>query len=222
MSAAVEPVPSSEKAKPWLYALGALVWGTLVFRLGLAAVDAADAGTSAVGAVLVSFGNFTILTVFAAGLAVTASLIPSPVLRRMHLTVLAGAGFASLVAASALMVALVYTLVLRDLRHLEGMWLVVDSLLHDAIPLAFLLYWWFAIPKRALRYRQVIWWLCYPTIYLLIVMLLGLTHGWYPYPFLDVPELGPLRVRLNVVGLLGIYAALAALLVGLGRRFGCA
>jgi len=219
MTDTFEPKPPSEKARPWRRALAALIWATLALRLGLAGADAARAGMSVVASVLGSFGYFTILTVAATGLAATAPLLSRSVLRRTRLSVLARPGFATLVATSLVMVALVYTLILRDLRNLDGLWWVVDSLLHDVIPVAFLLYWWFCVPKRALRYRQVVWWVCYPTAYLLIVMLLGLTHGWYPYPFLDVPELGPLRVRFNVVGLLGVYAALACLLVGVGRRF---
>ncbi|UZJ42948.1 Pr6Pr family membrane protein [Marinimicrobium sp. C6131] len=219
MTDTFEPIRLSEKARPWLHALAALIWTTLALRLGLVGADAARADTSVVAGVLGSFGYFTVLTLAAAGLAATAPLLPLAVLRRTRLKVLACPGFATLVAAALVMVALVYTLVLRDLRNLEGLWWVVDSLLHDVIPVAFLLYWWFCVPKRALRYRQVIWWVCYPTAYLLVVMLLGLTHGWYPYPFLDVPALGPLRVRFNAVGLLGVYAALACLLVGVGRRF---
>lgn len=209
---------SGFKGRPWLRALALLVWGTLALRLGLAAVEAAQADASEIGAIVGSFGYFTVLTTLAAGVVATAPLVPSTVLRRARLSCLAGPGFATLVATSVLLVALVYTLILRDQWHPEGLRLVVDSLLHDVIPLAFLLYWWFFVPKHDLRYRHVLWWLCYPVAYLLVVMVLGLTHSWYPYPFLDVPELGPLRVRLNVVGLLGIYAFLACVLVGVGRR----
>ncbi|WP_347331742.1 Pr6Pr family membrane protein [Marinimicrobium locisalis] len=209
---------SGFKGRPWLRALALLVWGTLALRLGVVAVEAAQADESVVGAIVGSFGYFTVLTALVAGVAATAPLVPSTVLRRARLASLAGPGFATLVTTSLLLVALVYTLALRDQWHPEGVRLVVDSLLHDVIPLAFLLYWWFFVPKHDLRYRHVLWWVCYPVIYLLVVMALGLTHSWYPYPFLDVPELGALRVRLNVVGLLGIYALLACVLIGVGRR----
>ena len=41
--------------------------------------------------------------------------------------------------------------------------------------------------------------------------------GWYPYPFLDVAELGYPRALLNIVGLVLVFLALEVALVGIGR-----
>ncbi len=209
-------ITPSARARPWVVALAALIWITLCLRLGLAAQEHWRAGDPLFWA-LGRFGYFTVLTTLLAGLSVTAGLLS----RRQSAVIgwLASVSFAGLVATSLVMVALVYTLVLRAQWDPQGLHKVVDSLLHDVIPLAFLLYWWLIIPKSALRYRMVLYWLCYPAFYLLVVMVLGLAIGWYPYPFLDVPELGPLRVRFNVVALLGLFAALGAGLIAVSRRW---
>jgi len=196
-----------------LWVLAPLIWLTLILRLGLAAAQADDA----IGWALVErLGYFTIVSTVLAGLATTAALRAGRSESGCLVKRLAGPDFATLVATSLLLVALVYTLVLRSQWQPEGLHLWVDSLLHDVIPLLFLLYWWLAVPKSILRYTRVLVWLFYPVFYLLVVLLLGLVFGWYPYPFLDVTELGPLRVRFNVVGMLAFYAALGAALVYVG------
>ncbi len=209
-------ITPSAQARPWVAALSALIWITLCLRLGLAAREHWRAGEPLFWA-LGSFGYFTVLTTLLAALSVIAGLFfrQGPVFGS-----LASASFTGLVATSLVMVALVYTLVLRSQWDPQGLHKVVDILLHDVIPLAFVLCWWLTVPKSALRYRMVLYWLCYPVFYLLVVLVLGLVVGWYPYPFLDVPELGPLRVRFNVVALLGLFAALGAGFIGASRRWG--
>ncbi|WP_341938552.1 Pr6Pr family membrane protein [Marinimicrobium sp. C2-29] len=209
-------ITPSARARPWVMALAALIWITLFLRLGLVVEELWRAGDPLFWA-LGRFGYFTVLTTLLAALSVTAGLFSR---RDAVIGSLASVSFAGLVATSLVMVALVYTLVLRAQWDPHGLHKVVDSLLHDVIPLAFLLYWWWLVPKSALRYRMVLYWLCYPAFYLLVVMVLGLAIGWYPYPFLDVPELGPLRVRFNVVALLGLFAALGAGLIAVSRRWG--
>ncbi|MET0613715.1 MAG: Pr6Pr family membrane protein, partial [Pseudomonas caspiana] len=50
------------------------------------------------------------------------------------------------IAASIVLVGLAYNVLLRHLWHPEGWQFVADELLHDVMPLAFLLYWWLYVP----------------------------------------------------------------------------
>lgn len=206
------------RAEPVLWLLVPLIWLSLVLRLGIAAEQAVQAGDDIAWALLERLGHFTIVTTVLAGLAATAALCSARGKGGALVNRLAGADFATLVATSLVLVALVYTLVLRSQWQPEGLHLLVDSLLHDVIPLLFLVYWWLVVHKADLRYTRVLVWLFYPVFYLLAVLLAGLAFGWYPYPFLEVPELGALRVRFNIVGLLVFYGVLGALLVLIGRR----
>jgi len=48
-------------------------------------------------------------------------------------------------------------------------------------------------------------------------MVHGAATGWYPYPFLDVADLGYPRVLANIVGLVLVFLILELALPGLGR-----
>lgn len=117
------------------------------------------------------------------------------------------------IAASLLIVGLVYNLVLRQSWHPTGWAKVADELLHVAIPLLYLAMWWVAgctrIPSRA----RLLAWMAYPVAYLVYALGRAALDGRYPYPFLDVARLGWMRVLGNaaLVGLafLGTGAALA-------------
>jgi hypothetical protein len=57
----------------------------------------------------------------------------------------------------------------------------------------------------------------FPLAYLAWTLLHGAASGWYPYPFLDVSELGYPRALINIVGLALAFLALEIALVGIGR-----
>lgn len=191
----------------WVWGALAIIWLTLALRLGLAAVE--QPGSPVWQSVLGSLAYFTVLSTLLAALAMTATrVVPwSPLAR------LGGPGFMSLVVVSLILVALVYTLVLRSQWQPEGLRKLVNVALHDVIPLLVLLYWWLHTPKAVLRYRWAGLWLLYPLAYVSVVLALGV----YPYPFLDPGLHGPFRVAANVVGLLGLFGLLGLGLVALGR-----
>lgn len=190
--------------------LAALIWLTLFLRLGIVAFEAVDAGQSPLWAIVCSFQYFTLTTTLLAAIAVTATVWRPG----SHL---AGPGFAGMVCTSILLVALVYTLMLRDLWEPQGLRKLVDVLLHDVIPPLFFIFWlWFSSPRK-LPWHTLLLWLVYPALYLAAVLFLGNLQGSYPYPFLQVGELGFQQVLLNSLELLLFYAVLGALLLGLSH-----
>lgn len=187
-----------------------LVWLTLFLRLGLVAVEAEDAGNSALWAVLCSFQYFTLTT------TLLAALVLSAVVWRPA-SWLAGPVWSGMVCASLVLVALVYTLMLRHLWEPEGLRKVVDIFLHDIIPPLFFVYWLVFASRLKLAWHTLLIWLAYPVSYLLAIMWLGNATGSYPYPFLQVGELGLMRVLLNSLGLLVFYLSLGASLLGISH-----
>lgn len=117
------------------------------------------------------------------------------------------------IAASLLIVGLVYNLVLRQTWHPTGWAEVTDELLHVAMPLLYLATWWVAGRGQAVSRSRLLAWMAYPVAYLAYALGRAALDGRYPYPFLDVATLGWVRVMGNaaLVGLafLGIGAALA-------------
>ena len=158
------------------------------------------------------FGYFTILTNLLVGLYFLARV------RGGRPAWLAAPGAITAVTAYILVVGLVYQLVLRGTWSPTGWQRVVDELLHTVNPLFVLVYWRrFAGPGDC-RWGAVGPWLAYAVGYLLWVTLLGLSAGFYPYPFVDAVALGYGRVALNALVIVLLMLGLLALLIGIGRR----
>ena len=119
---------------------------------------------------------------------------------------------------SIVIVSLIYNLLLRQLWHPQGRQLLADMLMHDVMPLLFLLHWWLVIPKESLHWRQIGAWQIYPAAYFVYSLARGALNGWYPYPFFDVPKLGYLQVLINAALILLAFVAVALVLVAVARR----
>jgi hypothetical protein len=159
-------------------------------------------------------GFFTILAnIGVAKVLAAAALGPRNAITRFWLR----PGVQTAVAMSIVIVSLVYNLMLRQLWHPTGWLLIADAIVHDVMPPLYLLYWWLAVPKAELRWRQVPVWQSYPAAYFVYVLLRGAANGWYPYPFLDVNALGYAQVLVNAIGVLLAFVAVALVLVALGR-----
>jgi hypothetical protein len=94
-------------------------------------------------------------------------------------------------------VGLVYNVILRYAWQPAGVQRVVDELLHLIIPLYYMLYWLLFVPKIKIRWINLLSWLIYPLIYLIVIMLRGTYSGYYPYPFVNVTTLGYKQVAIN-------------------------
>jgi len=77
--------------------------------------------------------------------------------------------------------------------------------------------WLLFVPKGEVAWRNGIASLGFPAVYAAWTLGHGALSGWYPYPFLDVPDLGYPRTLLNIAGLVLAFLALELLLVGIGR-----
>jgi hypothetical protein len=117
-------------------------------------------------------------------------------------------------------VGIVYNLILRFTWQPQGLQFFVDELLHAIIPVLFIIYWLIFVPKNTLNWSDTLAWLCYPFIYLLFVLLRGAMSGFYPYPFIDVNQLGYHKVMLNSFYMLIVFLTLSLLLVGIGKLMG--
>ena len=121
------------------------------------------------------------------------------------------------VTVSIVLVGLAYNLLLRHLWQPEGWQLIADELLHDIMPLAFLLYWWLYVPKGNLRPAHLLLWMLYPLGYFGYVLFRGDMIGDYVYPFIDIGTLGYRQALINAFGVLGGFVAIALLLLLVDR-----
>jgi len=112
----------------------------------------------------------------------------------------------------------VYNLVLRSVWDPRGLQKVVDELFHTVNPILYLLMWIFVAGKDQLNWKMVFPWLIYPIVYCIFILIRGRASGFYPYPFINVTELGINKTVQNI-GILSISFLLVSLLcVAIGKR----
>lgn len=191
-----------------------LGWFGLSVQLYLILGTRWEIGASLLGGLMSFFSFFTVLTNTLVAVVLTCELTSrESAARRWFLQPSVSSG----IAVSIAVVGLAYSLLLRHLWHPEGWQLLADELLHDILPLLFLIYWWCCVPKGTLRLAHIALWVIYPLVYFAYVLLRGHVLSAYPYPFIDVSALGYPQVFLNAGGILVGVVVIALLVVGLDR-----
>ncbi len=104
-----------------------------------------------------------------------------------------------------------YIGILQGLWKPEGLQWVADTTLHYVTPALFLIDWLLFSPKGTLRWGSVLPWLAFPLAYGLYSIFRGPLSGFWPYPFLDVSQLGMAKVLINMAAMSGLF-----LILGLG------
>jgi hypothetical protein len=160
------------------------------------------------------FGFFTILTNILVALSCTCLLVKS--------NSFIGKFFSKQTTITAIavyitIVGVVYNLILRFLWNPQGLEKVVDESLHTVIPLSFILIWLIYIPKATIQWKNIFAWLIFPFLYLLYIMIRGSFAGYYPYPFLDVSQIGYSKVSVNSFGMLVAFLLVSILFAAIDR-----
>jgi hypothetical protein len=114
-------------------------------------------------------------------------------------------------------VSAVYNLILRFLWHPEGLQKIVDELLHSVIPILFLIYWFVFVLKDQLKWNSFWPWLLYPLVYVIYVFIRGSLSGFYPYPFLNVTQIGFAKALINSTSLTMVFVVVSLLFIALGK-----
>ncbi|HLT24011.1 MAG TPA: Pr6Pr family membrane protein [Ignavibacteria bacterium] len=205
-------MPLSSKAKHTFIVIGAIAgWFAVVFQFILMMINR-EAGIPET--VIRFFSFFTILTNIIVSLCYTGLLMKPGT--RMN-TYFSNPKVIAAIAVYITVVGLVYNIVLRYMWDPTGLQLVVDELLHSFNPVWFVLFWFLFVDKSELRWKSLIRWLLYPLIYVLYVFGRGALSGNYPYPFLDVPELGYPTAILNAFFVTLVFVFFSAVYVGIGK-----
>ncbi|MDX1476077.1 MAG: Pr6Pr family membrane protein [Saprospiraceae bacterium] len=189
----------------------ALAWVAVLVQL-IVMLDNRVTGTGE--ALIRFFSFFTILTNTLLALYFSSHLARGA---RWWLRRLRRPGVMTAITVYISVVGLVYQLILRPLWSPTGVQMITDELLHSVNPLYMIAMWVMFEDKRILRWSMIPLWLIYPLIYLACVLLRGAVANWYPYPFIDVGELGYGQVGINALGMLVLFVVLSALFVGVAK-----
>ncbi|MBX9450193.1 MAG: Pr6Pr family membrane protein [Taibaiella sp.] len=114
-------------------------------------------------------------------------------------------------------VGLVYQFVLRQTWNPEGLQKIVDELLHSVVPLSVIVFWYFYEDKLPVKYLQISRWLIYPLVYLIYILVRGHFSVFYPYPFVNVADIGFAQVLVNSVLITALFIGISALLIRIGK-----
>lgn len=181
-------------------------WFALVLQFVIVLTSQANELLSVPERIIRYFSFFTILTNMIVAVT-TSSIAFFPASRPCRL--LAKPTSQAAVATYITIVGLVYSLFLRSVWDPVGWQAVADHLLHDFVPLAYVVYWIAFAPKSDIGWIDALKWLAYPLVYVSYSLTRGAIVDWYPYWFVDVTQLG-YRTALTNTGLV----LLAFLIVG--------
>lgn len=191
-----------------------VAWFGVLLQLALSLRLAHGQGLSTADGLIAYLGYFTVLTNILVGVSLGWPLLgPHTTLGRWFRQ----PGVAAAVAVSIAMVGLAYHLLLRHLWNPQGAQWLADTVLHTLTPLLCLLHWWAVVPPARMAWSAPLRWACWPVAYLAYALLRGAGLQTYPYPFIDVNQLGYAQTLLNALGLLSAFLLLATGFVAVAR-----
>lgn len=103
----------------------------------------------------------------------------------------------------------VFHLVLAELQHLQGSAALADWLLHTVSPLLAVAGWLAFGPRGRVSVRTALLATAFPLLWGVLTLVRGAWLDFYPYPFVDVLELGYGRVLVNALIVAGLYLVVA-------------
>ncbi len=121
------------------------------------------------------------------------------------------------VALYILIVGIVYNTTLRGLVELMGWEKLSDNIVHVAVPVLYVLYWFVFVRRGVLQWKDTVNWIYFPVVYLIYSLIRGAAVGWYPYPFLNATRLGYGKVLLNIGIVLAVFLIAGTILVVINR-----
>ena len=194
--------------------LGAVAWAGVLLQLVLSLRMAASNGKTPLQGLVVYFGYFTLLTNLFIALICAAHWRRSGSAfgRWLQRPVVLGCA-----TTAILLVGLAYHFLLREIWSPQGAQWLSDGVLHYVVPLLALVHWWFLSHREPLPWSVVPCWCLYPIVYFAYALVRGEILESYPYPFIDVTEIGYARALVNAMALLVGFTGLGFVVLGISR-----
>lgn len=122
------------------------------------------------------------------------------------------------VTITMLLVGIIYNTLLRGMVELSGGAKAADLLNHTVTPVLVSAFWFFLAERGRLRWSAPLKWALLPLAYFPYGLLRGWTGGRYPYPFMDLQELGWGRTLVNAIAIATCFTLLGYAMVWWDRR----
>lgn len=203
----------------WFFGVtSALVTYGLVLQLVLAAGNDAGRFTSVAGRIVNTLSFFTvqsnILVAVTTGLLAVRLARSSTLFRVLRLTAVIGITITGVV----------FHLALANLQELSDKEAAADWVLHTASPILCVAGWLLFGPRGQVSRRVAGLCVTFPLAWLAYTLIRGelvddrFGHPYYPYPFLDVAQLGYGPVVVAIALVAALFGVLALLALALDRR----
>jgi len=189
--------------------LAVVGWPALVTQLFASIEYQQQRGHGVAYGVFMYAGYFTILTNLFCTLVATAHSRNHPAESRW--TVWREPWVVTSAAMAIAMVGLVFHLLLRHQYQPTGVAALTNLIHHYIVPIVFLVFWWFAVPRRSMVWGDIGRLFAYPAAYFVYIAARGEISGVYPYPFFDVPTIGYGQAAINATGIAAVF-----ILAGIG------
>ena len=160
------------------------------------------------------FGYFTILTNLLVAIYFTCLVFA----KKGSIKWIRSPGTLTAITIYITMVGSIYQVALRHIWNPQGLQLLVDELLHSVIPALVIIFWYLYEITRPVKYAQIIYWAIYPLAYFVYILIHGSFSNFYPYPFIDVTDLGMSKSLSNAAVLLLIFIVVSALILFIGKK----
>ncbi|MEJ0092485.1 MAG: Pr6Pr family membrane protein [Methylocella sp.] len=209
-----EAAPSSDIQRFFAGVLAAMAWFGLGVEIILGLSNSVSKNSSIAAYLVNYFSLFSIQTNLLVALVLTLACA-----RPQAETLLLRPRVQSALVVYIIVVGVVFELLLRGPKS-RGMQFVSDGVLHDAIPILYVLYWLVFTSKGRLTWGDPALWLLYPLLFFVYTIARGAVFGIYPYSFIDVTKLGYPGVFINALVFLGVFFALGLVLTAIDRALG--
>ena len=158
----------------------------------------------------VYFGYFTVWANILIALAFTAPLLnPDKKLANFFMRPAVRAALATYI----FMVSVVYHMLIVPYWNPQGFTWLTATGLNTVMPILYIIDWLFFAEKRPIFYKHLPYWLIFPAVYGVTSIIRGLFTNVYPYPFLNVAELGIGDVLFNMFGLVAVFAVVGPVFI---------
>ena len=114
-------------------------------------------------------------------------------------------------------VGIVYHLLLAHLVEFVGLAFWADHGVHTVVPALSLLWWLFLAPKPPFQRFDLGLWVVWPIAYCTYILIRASFSGFYPYPFLNLPELGWNGLAVSIAGLLLSFIVIGLVITAIGK-----
>ena len=158
----------------------------------------------------VYFGYFTVWANILIALAFTAPLLnPDKKLANFFMRPAVRAALATYI----FMVSVVYHMLIVPYWNPQGFTWLTAAGLNTVMPILYIVDWLFFAEKRPIFYKHLPYWLIFPAVYGVTSIIRGLFTNVYPYPFLNIAELGIGNVLFNMFGLVAVFAVVGPIFI---------